>query len=99
MDPMSPMSGLGPGGHNGPDSPHGSGPGTPLGGTVPLGPPSHPDPALGFPGPAPSPALSSAPSPAHPGAGPGFPGAPSPAHPGAGFPGKRTLHIRAWKEG
>ena len=57
MDPMSPMSGLGPGGHNGPDSPHGSGPGTPLGGTVPLGPPSHPDPALGFPGPAPRPQI------------------------------------------
>merc|ERR1719342_957574 len=93
-DAMSPMAGLGPGGPNGPDSPIGSAPGTPLGGTVPLGPPSHPSSSMDPNGPmnsfgGPSPAYTSAPSPAHPGAGgpPGFPGAPSPAHPGAMYPG------------
>merc|ERR1719342_268842 len=78
-DAMSPMAGLGPGGPNGPDSPIGSAPGTPLGGTVPLGPPSHPSSSMDPNGPmnsfgGPSPAYTSAPSPAY-----SF-GGPSPAH-------------------
>merc|ERR1719251_581142 len=110
--PMSSMGGpMGPGGPMpvsssgmtiptgpGSDSPHhGSNPGTPLGGQVPMGPSSHPGnipmgpsshPGMGGQSPGMGPG---GPSPGHPGMGgpsPGHPGmgGPSPGHPGIGGP-------------
>merc|ERR1712117_930041 len=109
--PMSSMSGPMPmssmanmpmsstGGPTGPgsDSPHGSNPGTPLGGQVPMGPSSHPgnipmgpsshpgmggqSPGMGHSGPSPGHHSMGGPSPGHPSMG-----GPSPVHPGMGGP-------------
>ena len=81
----------------GSDSPHGSNPGTPLGGNVPMGPSSHPgnipmgpsshpgmggqSPGMGPGGPSPGHPSMGGPSPGHPGMG-----GPSPGHPGMGGP-------------
>merc|ERR1712027_217849 len=81
----------------GSDSPHGSNPGTPLGGQVPMGPSSHPgnipmgpsshpgmggqSPGMGHSGPSPGHHSMGGPSPVHPGMG-----GPSPVHPGMGGP-------------
>merc|ERR1719431_2178090 len=104
------MSGMGPGGPMpvsssgmtiptgpGSGSPHGSNPGTPLGGNVPMGPSSHPgnipmgpsshpgmggqSPGMGPGGPSPGHPSMGGPSPGHPGMG-----GPSPGHPGMGGP-------------
>ena len=81
----------------GSDSPHGSNPGTPLGGNVPMGPSSHPgnipmgpsshpgmggqSPGMGHSGPSPGHHSMGGPSPVHPGMG-----GPSPGHHSMGGP-------------
>merc|ERR1719429_445446 len=72
----------------GSDSPHGSNPGTPLGGSVPMGPSSHPG---NIPmGPSSHPTMGGGQSPGmgHSGPSPGHHsmGGPSPVHPGMGGP-------------
>merc|ERR1719419_1458328 len=107
--PMGPPMGMGPNGPmsssssgmtipSGPgsDSPHGSNPGTPLGGNVPMGPSSHPgmggqSPGMGHSGPSPGHHSMGGPSPVHPGMGGPSPGhhsmgGPSPVHPSMGGP-------------
>merc|ERR1719461_1361375 len=99
------MSGMGPGGPmpvsssgmtipSGPgsDSPHGSNPGTPLGGNVPMGPSSHPG---NIPmGPSSHPGMGGqSPVMGHSGPSPGHHsmGGPSPVHPGMGGPSPLSM--------